>query len=354
MPPPIKNNKSKKVINCRRVKKSPLRTVRQQTVDDQTGPKLAGEARTAALEAAIAISGCGSRSLGERPTRRPGPSSDHNMDGEGRPDSQTATSGQGSQDNLRRPTRGPVSRSAPASPINDNVIPPPPNATVVVCVLAGTGRADLWVRNNRGQTPLDLCPADQPLRRALIKCCDAAAQARNVQTTNTTATAVGETSAPTLSERSHQSQLMLNNMPPDYSIKAPYHDAYAPLMSKELDPPKDCYKTFAVRSDAPFLSLSKTVADRFLSIGIPPPAPSMMLLGDNSPAVLLNVRPSTSSAAMPVGNDSGERVDNNLMRETNNDVNRNDPEPEFMDDESILSITNNANGSIVIENSNNR
>jgi len=57
---------------------------------------------------------------------------------------------------------------------------PPPNATVVVCVLASTGRADLWVRNNRGQTPLDLCPADQPLRRALIKCCDAAARARNV------------------------------------------------------------------------------------------------------------------------------------------------------------------------------
>lgn len=57
--------------------------------------------------------------------------------------------------------------------------PPPSNATVVVCVLASTGRADLWVRNNRGQTPLDLCPADQPLRRALIKCCDAAAQARN-------------------------------------------------------------------------------------------------------------------------------------------------------------------------------
>jgi len=231
MPPPIKNNKSKKVINRRRIKKSPLRTIRQQTVDDQTGPRLAGEARTAALTAAMAISGNSSRDLGERSTHRPGPSSDHPMDGEGRSDVQTTISGQGSQDIVGRPTRGPVSRSAPASPINENVIPPPPNATVVVCVLAGTGRADLWVRNNRGQTPLDLCPADQPLRRALIKCCDAAAQARNVQTANTTDSAVGETSAPTVSnEWSHQSQLTLNNMPPDYSIKAPYHDAYAPLM----------------------------------------------------------------------------------------------------------------------------
>jgi len=80
----------------------------------------------------------------------------------------------------------------------------------------------------------------------------------------------------------------------------------------------------------------------------------MMLLAANTPAVLLNDRPSTSRAAMPFGGVSGERADNNLMRETDNDVNSNGPEPDFMDDESVLSITNNANGGIVIENSNNR
>lgn len=73
------------------------------------------------------------------------------------------------------------SPGAAAAAPNGTGTQPAPNATVVVCVLAGTGRADLWVRNNRGQTPLDLCPADQPLRRALIKCCDAAARARSTQ-----------------------------------------------------------------------------------------------------------------------------------------------------------------------------
>lgn len=357
MPPPIKNNKSKKVINRHRIKKSPLRTIRQQTVDDQTGPRLAGEARAAALAAAMAISGNASRDLGERPSRRSGPSSDHHVDEEGRPGGETAVSG---RNIFGRPIRGPISRSAPASPSNGNVIPPPPNATVVVCVLAGTGRADLWVRNNRGQTPLDLCPADQPLRRALIKCCDAAAQARNVQTTNTTATAVGETdgsNSQALSvERPQQSQLTLNNMPPDYSMKAPYHDAYAPLLSREPDPPKECSKTFATRSDAEFLKLSSSVANRFLSIGIPPPAPGMMLMEDNTPAVLLQDEPSTSRIGMPLGAVSDERVDSDVMREIDNDVdnNSNDQEPDFVDDDNILSITSNDNGSTVIENCNNR
>jgi len=236
------------------------------------------------------------------------------------------------------------------------VIPPPPNATVVVCVLAGTGRADLWVRNNRGQTPVDLCPADQPLRRALIKCCDAAAQARNVQT-NTTATAVGETdgsSAPTLSdERPQLSQLMLPNMPPDYSIKAPYHDAYAPLMSKIPDAPKECTKTFATRNDSDFLKISSTISTRFMNAGIPPPQPSMMLLGDRTSSVLLDDPSTTTLSTVFSGLFSG-RVDNNLMRGTDNDVDNNDPEPELMDNNSISSVTSNANGSIVIDNSNNR
>jgi len=329
-----------------------LRTVRQQTVDDQTGPRLAGEARAAALAAAMAISGSQSRDLGERPTR-----SVQQVAGEGSSGIQTAVSGPGSRDIFGRPTRGPVSRSAPASPINGNVIPPPPNATVVVCVLAGTGRADLWVRNNRGQTPLDLCSADQPLRQALIKCCVAAAHARVAQETNVTTATVEEahsSRAPTINEESPQrSQLTLNNMPPDYSIKAPYHDAYAPMMSREPDAPKNCTKTFATRSNAEFLQLSPTFTNQFLRIGIPPPLPGMMMLGDRTPAVLLDDVPSTSRAAMPQGDITEERVDNNLTRETDNHVDNNDPEPNFMDDDSILSITND-NGSIVIESYNNR
>lgn len=67
------------------------------------------------------------------------------------------------------------SSSLPASP--SAVLQPPPAATVIICVLAGTGRADLWLRNRKGQTPLDLCPSDPALRRALVKCCDVAAQA---------------------------------------------------------------------------------------------------------------------------------------------------------------------------------
>lgn len=339
------------MINHRRIKKSPLRTIRQQTVDDQTGPRLAGEARAAALEAAMAISGSKSRDLRERPTR-----SDQQVAGEGSSGIQTAVSGPGSRDIFGRPTRGPVSRSAPASPINGNVIPPPPNATVVVCVLAGTGRADLWVRNNRGQTPLDLCSADQPLRQALIKCCVAAAHARVAQETNVTTATVEEahsSRAPTLTEECPQkSQLMLHNMPPDYSINAPYRDAYAPMMSKETDT-KDCTKTFATRSNADFLQLSSSVANQFMRIGLPPPLPGMMMLDDRTPAVLLDDGPSTSGAAMSQGGITGERVDNNLTRETNNQVDNNDPEPDFMDDDSILSITND-NGNITIESFNNR
>ncbi|XP_060860321.1 E3 ubiquitin-protein ligase mind-bomb isoform X1 [Metopolophium dirhodum] len=347
-PPPIKTNKSKKVINRRRIKKSPVRTIRQQTVDDQTGPRLAGEARAAALVAAMALSGNSMPDDGGRP----GPSSEHNMAGEERLGVQTAVSGPG-RNIFGRPVRGPVSRSAPASPSNGNVIPPPPSATVIVCVLAGTGRADLWLRNNRGQTPLDLCPADQPLRLALIKCCDAAAKAHNVQTTNTTATAGGETdgsSVPTLSdERPQQSQLMLHNMPPDYSIKAPYHDAYAPLMSKEPEPPKECSKTFATRSDSEFLKISSTIAKRFMNAGLPPPPPTMMRLEDNTPAVLLH-EPEPFRLGIP--STSIGLVDNNLMRRIDDDVDNNDPEPDSMDN-STLNIASNANGSIVIDSSNN-
>lgn len=338
------------MINRRRIKKSPVRTIRQQTVDDQTGPRLAGEARAAALEAAMALSGNSMPDDGGRP----GPSSDHNMAGEERSGVQTVVSGPG-RNIFGRPVHGPVSISAPASPSNGNVISPPPSATVIVCVLAGTGRADLWLRNNRGQTPLDLCPADQPLRLALIKCCDAAAKAHNVQTTNTTATALGETdgsSVPTLSdERPQQSQLMLHNMPPDYSTKAPYHDAYASLMSKEPDPPKECSKTFATRSDSEFLKIPSTISKRFMNTGLPPPPPTMMRLEDNTPSVLLH---EPEPFRLGVTSTSSGIVDNNLMRRIDHDVDRNDPEPNFMDDNSTLNIASNTNGSIVVDNSYNR
>lgn len=140
----IKNNKPKKQNNRRRVRKSPPRALRLETIDDQTGLRMNTEICANAPDTVVVISG---------------------------PDNQDITG---------RPTRGPGYLSPPTSP-TAKTLPPPPNATVVVCVLAGTGRADLWVRNNRGQTPLDLCPADQPLRRALIKCCDAAARARSLQ-----------------------------------------------------------------------------------------------------------------------------------------------------------------------------
>jgi len=348
-PPSIKTNKSKKVINRRRIKKSPVRTIRQQTVDDQTGPRLAGEARAAALVAAMALSGNSMTDDGGRPR----PSPDHNMAVEERPGVQTAVSGP-SRNIFGRPARGPVPISAPASPSNGNVIPPPPSATVIVCVLAGTGRADLWLRNNRGQTPLDLCPADQPLRLALIKCCDAAAKAHNIQTTNTTATAVGETdgsSVQTLSdERPQQSQLMLHNMPTDYSIKTPYHDAYSPLMLKEPDPPKECSKTFNTRSDSEFLKIPSTIAKRFMNTGLPSPSTTMRL-EHNITAVRLH-EPEPFRLDIP-GTSSGI-VDNNLIRRIDDDVDSNDLEPDFMDHNSTLNIASNANGSIVIDNSNNR
>lgn len=205
-----KNNKPKKLNSRRHTKKSPLQTTRQQIVDDQTGPLLTSETRTTALETALAIPGSSSR------------------------------------DPHGQSTQTTISQSTPTSPTTINAnekIPPPPNATVVVCVLAGTGLADLWVRNNRGQTPLDLCPADQPLRRALIKCCDAAARARSAQAA-ASATTRTETSRPLpISEQwPQQSQLLLNNMPPDHSLKSPYHKAYTSAITANPGPSKECFK----------------------------------------------------------------------------------------------------------------
>lgn len=213
----IKNNKPKKLNNRnRRVRKSPPRTLSEQGIDELTGPQLVDEARTSVLGAtAIVTSDPGSRNMFGQPTQGPG-------------------------------TRVPVSQSAPTSPVaaNSNTVPPPPNATVVVCVLAGTGRADLWLRNNRGQTPLDLCPADQPLRRALIKCCDAAARVRSAQAAAGVTSETG-TLLPNAAERwPQQSKSQLHKMPTlDYSIKASSHDAYhTPSIAGRAGFVKECNK----------------------------------------------------------------------------------------------------------------
>lgn len=314
-----------------------MRAIRQQTVDDQTGPWLVGDGRAAALSAAMTICGSSNRNLGDQDTHEPGPSS---VTKEGGPIN-TDISGPGSREISGQLSRGPGSRSAPTSPINGNVIAPPPNATVVVCVLAGTGRADLWVRNNRGQTPLDLCPADQPLRRALIKCCNAAAQARSNHTTNTTVLESGELPP-------EQSQLMLYNMPPDYSIKAPYHDAYAPLLSNDPGFQKPCNKGFATRRDADFLKVSSAFADSLMRIGITPPPPHRMLLADNTPVVLIQDEPSTSRATMPTARISGERVDNNVMRGMNDNIDNNNMETNVIENTSVINSNSNGSGSIAV------
>lgn len=170
----------------------------EQAIDDQTGAQFVNETRTSILGAtAIATSGPGSRNIIGQPTQGPG-------------------------------TRIPMSQSAPTSPVavNSNTVPPPPNATVVVCVLAGTGRADLWLRNNRGQTPLDLCPADQPLRRALIKCCDAAARVRSAQAASVITSETGALLPDTVERWPQQLQPQLHNMPQDFLIKASSCGAY--------------------------------------------------------------------------------------------------------------------------------
>lgn len=147
-----------------------------------------------------------------------------------------------------QPMHGTVSLATSTSSTTFNAnerIPPPPNATVVVCVLAGTGLADLWLPNNRGQTPLDLCPADQPLRRALIKCCNAAARARSAQAVAsvTARTEAIRSSLPVSEQWPQQSQLLLNNIPPDYPLKSPYHKACTSIITANLGPSKGVFKS---------------------------------------------------------------------------------------------------------------
>lgn len=204
----IKNSKPKKQNNRRRVRKSPPRALRLETIDDQTGLRMNTETCANAPDTVVVISGSDNQDITGRLTRSPG------------------------------------YLSPPTTP-TAKTLPPPPNATVVVCVLAGTGRADLWIRNNRGQTPLDLCPADQPLRRALIKCCDAAARARSLQLP------ISKTetdSAPTTvvqQQPSQQLKLETNNTTvSNNTIKIPHRL----LTTDDSESSKECSKTLTTQN----------------------------------------------------------------------------------------------------------
>lgn len=244
-----KNNKPKKLNNRRRVKKSPPRSLRLDSINDSTRPE---------------------------------------MDLENVSGPQTAMSGRGSRDLFGRPISGPGFQSAPTSPVALNKLPPPPNATVVVCVLAGTGRADLWVRNNRGQTPLDLCPADQPLRRALIKCCDAAARVRSTQATATAAEISGAATAVaqhSLSLKPPQLTSMNNiTIVPNNSIKTPHREACdLQLTANHPEPSNPCTKTTVVNCDnIKLINTPTSLTDNFSYTSTPHTSTAVSLHNDNS------------------------------------------------------------------------
>lgn len=280
------------------MRKSPPRTLCEQAIDDQTSPQLVSEARTSVLGAtAIATSGPGSRNIIGQPTQGPG-------------------------------TRIPVSQSAPTSPVavNSNTVPPPPNATVVVCVLAGTGRADLWLRNNRGQTPLDLCPADQPLRRALIKCCDAAARVRSAQAASVVTSETSALLSDTVERWPQQSQPQLHNMPPDFSIKASSCDAYhtlsiagVPSFVKECDKLITAYKAVD--------SVQARTGDDDESPGHPISPLSTVSPGDKgSETPILAI--STSVATK----------NSDSIKDNTNTIDKNNTDPDHIDEIDIASI----------------
>lgn len=224
----MKTCKKSKKLNCRRrLRKSPVRPARHQAVDEHTGPLVIGGTRAATMT----VPGRSCFSICGRPTCGPG---------------SHGGSTKGSGD-------GPLPRPTPAStvpPSNATRQDPPPNATVVVCVLAGTGRADLWIRNNRGQTPLDLCPADQPLRRALIRCCDVAARARIAKAA--TMVAGGPSLA---SAEQQQSQAVANDAAADNS-----------MIAGDAGPPKQCSKR-APNSGNPG-AIDELITDRLAGINL--------------------------------------------------------------------------------------
>lgn len=235
------NNKPKKLNNQCRTKQSPTRTL--QAVNDQIACS-----RVAGVQGATMA------------TSRPG--------------------NQDLRDDLTfgnlisRPTSNRI-----MSTVTNNNMPPPPNATVVVCILAGTGRADLWLRNNRGQTPLDLCPADQPLRRALIRCCDAAARTRSAQA----AAAVTTTRMSLLPDLQLQ---LLNNMPhTDYLNKAPCRETYDSLIVADPTIPQECSKTIASCTNSSFLNNQNNLIDMCASIDLEYPSPTQVLPNEDTTTV---------------------------------------------------------------------
>lgn len=272
-----KNKKPMKRSNRALIKES-VRSIRQHSDDGQLGPAVIDKGHTTPVGVPMAISGPGSRTICGQPTRS-----------------------SGSQLTIKSQVT-----------VNDNTMPSTPNATIVVCVLAGTGRADLWVRNNRGQTPLDLCPADQPLRRALIKCCDAAARARSA---NGSAAAAAVNFIPS-EQWPQQSHLQLRNMPPDYSMVAPCNNVYASMIAS--DPPKECSKTLPLHENADFLNVEESYTHNLMDLETQLPT-HITQLDNNDPTTLERATDSVAStsvdtmaiATLNLNNDSDDINPNN-------------------------------------------
>lgn len=235
-------------MNNRHLIKKPVRSIRQHSDDDQLGPAVIGKVRTVSGGVQTAISvmpGPGSLSICGQPTR----------------------------------SQGTQLITKPHVTFNDNAMSSTPNATIVVCVLAGTGRADLWVRNNRGQTPLDLCPADQPLRRALIKCCDAAARARSAHGSAAAAATDAVNFLPS-EQWPHQSHLQLRNMSSDYSMVAPSNNVYASMIAG--DPSKECSKTLDLHGNPDILNIEVSSTHSMLDLETQTPT-HVTQLNNNDP-----------------------------------------------------------------------
>lgn len=257
-----------------------------------------------------------------------------------------------------------VSRSTPtslAAAPNGNGTQPAPNATVVVCVLAGTGRADLWVRNNRGQTPLDLCPADQPLRRALIKCCDAAARARSTQAaaavvaataaSTSTEAAGGALVSPSVQQWAQQKSLITLNDPepvaePSNSA-AQLTDAVVSLIDGDAavpagpsGPTPKADDVFAGNAVDIFAGNAAAAAADFLDSG-PGPNNAMHLN-------FFDEIPSPNDAAATPVSPNYDLSEVRPMDLTNDSSDDNEPDPDDADDD----IIDNPCGWVIIDNDN--
>lgn len=254
----IKFNKSKKLNNHRQVRKSPQSLDSNGVIDPQIDENLS----TNSSGTALAISGSSSNDIMSQPTRDLG-------------------------------------SQCPSSNFNGAItLLPPPNATVVVCVLAGTGRADLWVRNNRGQTPLDLCPADQSLRRALIKCCDAAAQARSSKTSTFEAETDAAPPTPGVHQwPPHNLKLLSNN-----TIKSPHcrFTANNPGLSNK------CSKTLTTRNNVEFVNTQTKCVKNFLNVNDNITSSSVDVPLQNNSSTRLTVNKVSASTNLNARNDSND------------------------------------------------